>query len=113
EREGRVDVFVERLADDPGRAAIRIRDNGKGIPEELRERIFVPNFTTKSSGSGLGLAICRNLIQAMDGDIYFISEEGQGTEFVVELPLVDEKTALQQMETQTEQPARDVSMDDR
>ncbi len=100
DREGRVDVFVERKTDEPGRALIRIRDNGKGIPEELHERIFMPNFTTKSSGSGLGLAICRNLIQAMEGDIHFSSKEGQGTEFVIELPLVDEQTARKEMESQ-------------
>lgn len=95
ERRGRVDVFVERKKDDPTRVRIRIRDNGQGIAAALHDRIFMPNFTTKSSGSGLGLAIARNLINAMDGDIFFHSKEGEGTEFVVELPLASKEAGLQ------------------
>ncbi len=91
ERHGQVDIFVERKEDDPSRVRIRIRDNGKGIPPALYDHVFMPEFTTKSSGSGLGLVIARNLVNAMDGDIFFHSEEGRGTEFVVELPLAGEE----------------------
>ena len=60
---------------------IKIKDNGKGIPEDLKEKIFVPYFTTKSSGTGLGLAIVKNMMMGMKGDIRFESEENKGTAF--------------------------------
>lgn len=64
----------------------RIADNGVGIPDELRDRIFVPSFSTKTSGTGLGLAIAKRTIEAMDGDIGFDSTPGQGTTFWIRLP---------------------------
>jgi len=63
-----------------------VRDNGQGIPEAIRQKVFSPNFTTKSSGMGLGLAICRNIVQQAGGQIYFQTEELAGTTFFVELP---------------------------
>jgi len=65
---------------------ISISDSGVGISEEQKEKIFVPNFTTKSSGSGLGLAMVQQIIKAHEGNIYFESEENKGTTFFVELP---------------------------
>jgi len=67
-------------------AVIRIEDAGSGIPEELREKIFTPNFSTKSSGTGLGLAITRKIIEAHAGVIQFESLNGTGTVFTVRLP---------------------------
>ncbi|MDP4820945.1 MAG: sensor histidine kinase, partial [Saprospiraceae bacterium] len=67
---------------------LEIRDNGSGIPEEAREKVFAPYFTTKSSGTGLGLAMTRNIIEAMSGDIYFQTESGKGTSFFIVLPLM-------------------------
>ena len=69
-----------------GIARIAVRDNGQGIPEAIRQKVFSPNFTTKSSGMGLGLAICRNIVQQAGGQIYFQTEELAGTTFFVELP---------------------------
>lgn len=63
---------------------IRIRDNGEGIPPEIQNRIFEPNFTTKTSGMGLGLAISRQIIESMGGIIDFRSLEN-GTEFFIQL----------------------------
>ncbi|MFM7015872.1 MAG: ATP-binding protein [Bacteroidota bacterium] len=60
---------------------VSIKDNGKGIPDELKEKIFVPYFTTKSSGTGLGLAIVKNMMLGMQGDIQFESQENKGTTF--------------------------------
>ncbi|MDB5230271.1 MAG: nitrogen regulation protein NtrY [Chitinophagaceae bacterium] len=68
------------------RIIISIRDNGNGIPREMWKRIFVPNFTTKSSGTGLGLAICRGIVEKAKGTIWFETEEGKGTTFFVSLP---------------------------
>ena len=66
---------------------IRFKDNGSGIPEEIRSKLFTPNFTTKSSGSGLGLAMCKNIVMNAGGTITFESEVGKGTTFIVTLPL--------------------------
>jgi two-component system, NtrC family, nitrogen regulation sensor histidine kinase NtrY len=69
-------------------AIVRISDNGIGISEDMREKVFTPNFTTKSSGTGLGLAISANMIDSMNGRIYFESIPGEGSKFFIELPLV-------------------------
>ena len=63
---------------------ISISDNGPGIPEEIRERIFLPNFTTKSNGNGLGLAISKRIVEGSSGRIEFDSTE-KGTTFHIYL----------------------------
>jgi signal transduction histidine kinase len=65
---------------------IRVSDNGKGIPEDVKKLIFEPKFTTKSSGMGLGLPMIKNIIEAYDGTISFTSQQGIGTVFTVILP---------------------------
>ena len=65
---------------------VRIQDNGVGIPAELREKIFSPFVTSKSSGTGLGLPITKKLVEAHGGTIELMSEPGQGTEFVLTMP---------------------------
>lgn len=70
-----------------------ISDNGAGISEELRERIFQPNFSTKSSGMGLGLAIVRKAVEATGGSISFTTETGVGTTFSITFPLASENSA--------------------
>ncbi|RKR81114.1 HAMP domain-containing protein [Mucilaginibacter gracilis] len=66
---------------------IKIKDNGNGIPEALRKRIFVPNFTTKTSGTGLGLALVKNAIEHARGSISFDTEIGVGTTFYISFPV--------------------------
>jgi two-component system nitrogen regulation sensor histidine kinase NtrY len=65
---------------------IDIYDNGIGIDKEQADRIFEPNFTTKSSGTGLGLAMTKSIIDHMNGTITFTSVDKEGTTFHIELP---------------------------
>jgi two-component system, NtrC family, nitrogen regulation sensor histidine kinase NtrY len=69
-------------------AIVKIADNGGGVPIEIRDKIFEPNFTTKSSGTGLGLPICKSIIDALDGKMFFTVRENEGTDFFIELPIV-------------------------
>lgn len=68
---------------------VRIRDNGSGITSQIKAKIFDPFFTTKSvgKGTGLGLSICYQIIEKHQGKIEVMSELGQGTEFVIDLPI--------------------------
>ncbi|MEI6347150.1 MAG: ATP-binding protein [Bacteroidota bacterium] len=65
---------------------VSVEDNGIGIADEVRERIFSPNFTTKTSGMGLGLAMVKNIIVDFGGTIWFESEVGKGSTFYFTLP---------------------------
>ena len=65
---------------------LSIKDNGNGIPENMREKIFEPNFTTKSSGTGLGLAFVKNSIENAGGKVWFETIQGVGTTFYLSLP---------------------------
>ena len=67
---------------------IRVQDNGDGIKPELQDKIFYPNFTTKTSGTGLGLAMCKSIVEQMKGTIWFKTEQGNGSTFFVELPVL-------------------------
>ncbi len=69
-------------------AIITVSDTGKGIPEEIKTRIFTPLLTAKAKGQGLGLAVVKRLVEALNGTVTFESEEGKGTKFTVTLPAV-------------------------
>jgi signal transduction histidine kinase len=71
---------------------IHLKDNGSGIPEEMQENIFQPNFTTKSSGMGVGLNMVRNIIENIGGTITFNTKQGEGTTFFICLPALEEDT---------------------
>lgn len=83
----RIDISGTTRAD--GRVAITVRDNGPGIPAELRERIFDPFFTTKpvGTGTGLGLSVSRTIVGMLGGELTVESVEGQGATFEVVLPV--------------------------
>lgn len=72
------------------RLLIEFRDNGTGIPENIREKIFIPNFSTKFTGSGIGLAVAKRGVEHAGGKIWFETEENVGTSFFIELPLIQE-----------------------
>jgi two-component system nitrogen regulation sensor histidine kinase NtrY len=67
---------------------LSVKDNGNGIPEGTREKIFEPNFTTKSSGTGLGLAFVKNSIENAGGKVWFKTQQGVGTTFFLLLPRI-------------------------
>ena len=89
DRTGKIEVTAERQFHS---AVIKISDNGRGIPDEVKDKLFMPNFTTKSSGMGLGLAIIKNIIENINGSISFETSLGKGTTFILEFPEYYEKT---------------------
>ncbi len=84
------DVRVSLKTQD-GYVVITVADNGCGISEANKERMFQPNFTTKTSGMGLGLAIVKNILISAGGDIWFESVENEGSEFFVKIPIYHSK----------------------
>ncbi len=84
-RSGAISIDLYKEDDN---AIIKVSDNGVGIPNEMKDKIFTPNFTTKNSGSGLGLAISSNMIEAFNGKMYFESIEGVGSKFYIAIPLM-------------------------
>lgn len=67
---------------------VMITDNGEGISDEVKEKLFEPNFTTKSSGSGLGLYMVKNILENANGKIWFKTEIEKGTTFFIKLPQI-------------------------
>jgi len=74
------------VAEDNGEVVITVADNGKGISNEDKERVFEPKFTTKSSGMGLGLPMVKNIVEAYNGTITFTTQLNKGTVFKIVLP---------------------------
>ncbi len=82
---GTISIRAAPLGDGKG-VVLDVRDNGPGIPEEQRQRIFEPFFSTKFTGTGLGLAIARSLVEQHGGTLEVESTVGQGSSFLVLLP---------------------------
>ena len=81
--EGQADgEVIVVLQDGAEEVCISFSDNGPGIAPDIRDRIFMPNFTTKSTGTGLGLAISKNIVEGSGGKISFETSE-KGTKFLV------------------------------
>ena len=78
-------IFVE-VSSPNDSIVISVSDNGKGIEDSVKDLIFEPKFTTKSSGMGLGLPMIKKIIEAYNGQIKFESIENEGTTFTVEIP---------------------------
>ncbi len=72
-------------------ATIEVRDQGGGIPPDVRDKIFNLYFTTKKTGSGIGLAMSYRVLQLHNGALDFVTEMGQGTTFRLVLPLAEAK----------------------
>lgn len=83
-------VCVAYQAPTRGRLLITVKDDGAGIPEEMRRCVFKPFFTTKPNGTGLGLFLCRRIVHGiLDGEMEMLSEVGRGTTVNLCVPLKD------------------------
>jgi signal transduction histidine kinase len=80
------EIIIETRNTDNNEVEIIVSDSGPGIEEEIKERIFVPFFTTKTRGTGLGLAIVRQIVEANNGSISVESEYGKGASFIMKFP---------------------------
>ena len=85
ERGGKIDIVARYDGND---AIISFSDNGRGIPDDVVEKIFQPYFTTKSSGTGLGLAMTKKIIEFWKGSIWFETKVDKGTTFFIRIPLL-------------------------
>ena len=88
-----VTVTTKRLGSplgDGGKVEIKVADNGNGIPQNIVDKIFQPFFTTKPTvqGTGLGLSLSYDIIKAHGGEIKVETKEGEGSEFIIQLPIV-------------------------
>ncbi len=86
---GTVDIRVKDMFEN---IEIAIKDNGSGMDEETRSRMFEPFFSTKDRGTGLGMSITASIIKAHNGHIDVRSEAGRGTEFMITLPITELKS---------------------
>lgn len=88
--DGVLTVLFGAAKDEEGQLRLVVRDNGCGIPQALQRHVFEPFFTTKppQEGSGIGLTVVARLVQEHGGMLSAHSKEGEGTEFVIELPYV-------------------------
>lgn len=82
DREGKIEVLVEV---EGSQIEIQVKDNGVGISDEQKKKIFVPYFTTKSGGTGLGLAMVKQIVENHTGQITFSSQKNLGTVFTIVL----------------------------
>ena len=73
-------ISLDCRRDEDGRVNLLVKDNGKGIPEDKLEKVFIPFFTTREKGSGIGLSLCRQIMRLHNGTIAIDSKPGKGTE---------------------------------
>lgn len=71
-----------------GKILISVKDNGNGIPEHIKEKIFQPFFTTKPTGQGTGLGLSYDIVKAHGGEMKVETKEGEGSEFIILIPVV-------------------------
>ena len=85
---GRIMIYEEEGVTEPlGRVVvIKVRDNGPGVPDGIREQVFQPFFSTKEEGTGLGLSIALRIVEDHGGCLNLRSREGKGTTFIITLP---------------------------
>jgi len=90
---GSAKILIDEKKRIPGTIEIKVSDNGPGIDKKLKETLFEPYTTTKTtdSNSGLGLSIVHSIVKELNGDITCNTEEGKGTDFIITLPVSSSK----------------------
>ena len=83
----KAEILIEMYVNEIKEAVLTFKDNGEGIPEDIQNKIFLPNFSTKFTGSGIGLALAKRGVEHSGGRIWFESELGKGTTFYIILPM--------------------------
>lgn len=84
-RKGKIEVLAYQLEDS---IMVKIKDNGSGVADDVKQKLFKPNFTTKTTGTGLGLAMVKNTVVSFNGTISFETEINQGTTFTLVFPVI-------------------------
>lgn len=101
---GPLEVSLQLTRHDDAAVAIRVTDNGIGMPKEVQAQVFDPFFTTRPQGTGLGLAVVKSVVEKHGGRIELVSRQGTGTEVTIILPLHadlgSESTKLQKNQTE-------------
>jgi signal transduction histidine kinase len=77
-------MIVLSATSNNNKVAIKVADNGTGIPDDVLENIFIPFFSTKKTGSGIGLSLCKQIMMLHKGNINVHSVPGQGTAFTLQ-----------------------------
>lgn len=85
-KQAKIQISLEERSD---KGLLSVKDNGRGVPEELKDKIFLNYFSTKSTGSGIGLALAKKGIENAGGNIWFESKQGEGTTFFISMPLAN------------------------
>lgn len=89
--EDKIGEIIITLSRKENSALITVADNGNGIPIELRDKLFGPSFTTKTSGMGLGLAIVKNIVENFSGRVWFETDLDKGSTFYIEIPVYEKE----------------------
>jgi two-component system nitrogen regulation sensor histidine kinase NtrY len=87
--EGRTPQLEISMEKTHSKVRISVADNGAGIPDDIRDKVFIPKFSTKVEGSGIGLGIAKRGVEHAGGSIWFETEPSEGTTFFLEFPLTD------------------------
>jgi len=82
-----IKIYFLSISKEETKLIVFVADNGMGIDDAVKEKIFQPNFSTKSYGTGLGLAMCKRIIEQHSGTIWFDSAQGKGTTFYFAMPV--------------------------
>ena len=91
ERRGTIEIQEAQIETESGGREIMIRltDNGPGIPDAIKDKVFQPFYSTKEEGTGLGLSICARIVEEHGGTLELTSTEGEGTTFTIKIPVME------------------------
>jgi len=85
--ENKKGIITVSIYNQDDRSVLRVTDNGCGIPDDIKTRVFNPYFSTRELGTGLGLSIVHRVMEEMNGEVEIISPAEGGTEFLIKFPM--------------------------